>query len=123
MTEAKNSNLLYGIDVYTTLDLRLALPPARARVFAGLDWTGARCTANAGETLVVQLVIGQLVCTDILPDFLFAPVNERCNLDQIVSLIPGNGGRLAAGFGLVTANGCGPGRAVLQRSFQWHDLA
>src|ERR1700674_5426204 len=68
-------------------------PPSRTLVIAGLHRARARRAPNAGETLVMQCIVGQSLPADVLPDFLFSPLEQRADLVQAVFAIPCHGRR------------------------------
>ena len=92
----------------TTLGLGGATPAARPVVFARGNAAGARQTADARISAVVQRVVGYVVTQQIRPDVFLGPANERVYLAETVLCVPFDCERLGASGGLVTADGGNP---------------
>src|SRR5580700_6551476 len=101
------------------------LPPPAPRA---LRLPRARCArtghaANARVVLIVQSVIGKIVCADVLPDLLLTPVEERTQLEEPVTLIPFLGARRRAHLRLFAAHARDPGVEPCDRAPEGLDLA
>src|SRR5258706_13783814 len=97
------------LQVDTALGLVLAGPAPGARVFALGHRACARPAADAGVTLIVQWVVGQVISADIIPDLLVRPAGQRVQFYQTISLVPFHQAGVPAGFRLVAADGGNPG--------------
>ena len=87
---------------------RLPPPSSGADVLAGLHGAGAWLAAYAGETFVVQLVVGHMVFADIVPDVFFRPVDERIHLQLMMHLVPLHSLHVLAGDTLAAAQSAHP---------------
>ena len=99
---------------------RFVFPPpaAGAEVLAQADGAGAGRAADAGEKLVVQRVVGDVVELDVVPDVAPGPVGQRVDLDAAFgfdsprpSTALRRGRRIARGAGRSPRPFCRPAHA------------
>src|SRR6187401_1315419 len=86
-----------------------AAPAAGPLVLADHHRPRARTAADAGEALVVQRVVGNVVLCDQPPHFLLGPVGQRADLHQAEFLVPADDRRLGPVGALIAADRAGPG--------------
>ena len=58
-------------------------PPTCSQIFAGLDSAGAACAADAGETPVVQGIVGNTVRANEVPNVSLRPICYRVQLIDV----------------------------------------
>jgi hypothetical protein len=89
------------------------------------DGAGAGRAADAGEKLVVQRVVGDLVQRDVVPDVAPGPVGQRVELDQTLHGLLGRVDQrhLGARARLLAAQPGQPGFLAGQGAAQWLHLA
>ena len=98
-------------------------PAAGAQIVAGLDRLRAGPAADAGVVLLVQIVVGDVVLVDIVPDVGFAPVDQGRNLHHAVLFIPAQHRCAGARGRLVSPQRGDPGGAAFERLGHGHDFA
>jgi len=86
------------------LDLAGAGPAPGARVFSGEDSAGAVGATDAGEAVVVEFVVGNVVLADVVPDLRLTPVDQGIDLDQLEFGVPLDGLRLFTRGGLASTS-------------------
>ncbi len=92
-------------------------PPATcAKLFAQADGTCARCTANAGEKLIVQRVVVNFVNGDVVPYITPCPVGQGIEFDLAFSGFVGavNEGYFSTVTRLFAAQSCDPGTLTFE---------
>src|SRR5215472_13941724 len=99
-------------------------PPSRARVFARLHRSCARCTADTEIALVIQRVVRHVVGAHIVPHFFLGPVGQRIDFDDpAVVVIQLDLADIGAGGPLIAPQTGDPAVQVFQHPHQWAHLA
>ena len=75
-------------DVQAAFFFDQAGPAAGALVVAGGNGARAGPAADAGITLIMQGIVGDVVIGDQLPDFLLRPVGQGTDFHQTEFLVP-----------------------------------
>ena len=65
-------------------------PAASTQVLAAIGGLGTGHTADARITLVVQFVIRQLICLDIVPDHFLGPGCQWADFGHVTLHVPGD---------------------------------
>src|SRR6185312_9858956 len=84
-------------------------PAARTAAFAWLNRACARLAADAGILTIVQRIVRQLACADVLPDLLFGPIQDGTDLVEAVVGVPFHRLRLRTRGRLLMAQAGDPG--------------
>src|SRR5690242_11443515 len=106
------------------LGLRGAAPAAGALVgFAFGDGAGAGPAADAGEALVVERVVRDVLVENPLPDVFLRPIRQRADLHEVELLVPLDDRRPSAVGALVATDAAHPGMVFGRRVAQHLHLA
>jgi hypothetical protein len=110
-----------GSDVQSAFCFLEACPTSGAGVFSCLDGAGAVRAADAGEILVVERVVQDVMFVDIVPHHTRGPVRQGIDLHQLKFFIPLDFAGIGAVFGLVAADSGSPafklGQLAAQRFY------
>src|SRR5690349_15371818 len=105
--------------VQPALSLRRATPATGALVgFAFRDGAGAGPATDAGEALVVERIVRDVLVENPLPDVFLRPVRQRADLHQVELLIPLDDRRPSAVGALVATDAAHPGVMLGRRVSQ-----
>ena len=96
---------------------RFPLPSSSSDILAWLDGSCTRLATDAWITLVLQLVIRHMVLLYILLHILFAPVDERVHLNQVMNVVPFHYLHILAGYALLLSQSATPYIQSLHRPF------
>lgn len=105
---------------------RIPPPSAGSDILAWLDGSCTRLATDARISLVLQLVIRHMVLLYILLHILFAPVDERVHLNQVMNVVPFHYLHILAGYALLLSQSANPYIQSLHRPlqrFQFSNLA
>src|SRR5580658_2712724 len=98
-------------------------PAAGTMILAGHDGPGAGGAADAGITLLVKAVEGQLARAYVGPDLVLGPIQQRADFLQAVLGVPLDGMALGAGLGLLATHTGDPGVVAAHELAERHHLA
>lgn len=105
---------------------RFPPPSSGSDILAWLDGPCTRLATDARISLVLQLVIRYMVLLYILLHILFAPVDERVHLNQVMDVVPFHHLHILAGYTLLLSQSADPYVESLHRPlqrFQFSNLA
>lgn len=98
-------------------------PSSRSDILARLHGACAGLAANAGVSLIVELVIGYAMLMDIVPHLLLSPLDERIHLDKSVHVVPFHEVHVLTSHALLSSQPAHPYVESLHSPMQWFQLA
>ena len=101
---------------------RFPPPSSGSDILAWLDGPCTRLATDARISLVLQLVIRNMVLLYILLHILFAPVDERVHLNQVMNVVPFHYLHILAGYALLLSQSADPYIQSLHRPLQRFQL-
>src|SRR5687768_16375371 len=89
-SRANSSLLMLSRRVQSALLSARFLPPPStgSEILSGFERTGTGRASDASIAAVVQRIVGNIVLTDVGPDIIQRPIQQRIKLRQAVARIP-----------------------------------